>query len=105
LPILPAFCSLLLPAYFSNFFAGKIGAPLETANFGLKFLMDPLWYLIKLISQNVTDLGKSTTSSHFTPQNIYGQNNALYSRGIVSVYTELPENLQNCLIKTHVLLW
>jgi len=28
LPILPAFCLLLLQTYFSNFFAGKIGAPL-----------------------------------------------------------------------------
>ena len=31
-PIMPAFCSLLLPSYFSKNYAGKIGASLVQTN-------------------------------------------------------------------------
>jgi len=47
----------------------------------------------------------------FDTSDIYDQSNALYSTSQpyseyrVSVYTELPENLWNILIRTYVLLW
>jgi len=55
--------------------------------------------------------GKINHFVTFYTSNIYGQNNALYSRSQpfseyrVSVYTELSENLWNILIRTYILLW
>ena len=65
-PIFPAFCSLLLPTYFSKNFASKIGASLQRSSLKVAiYLFHRLFIMLKLkIIPNRTALELSSSYLH-----------------------------------------